>query len=128
MSKTRIMIVDDQEQITRLVKMSLESTGDYEVREENNGLNAISTAKDFNPELIFLDVMLPDISGAEIANQMLDDSTLKNIKIVFLTSIISKQETNEKGGEIAGRKFLAKPVNLDDLTACIEEQLSGAKS
>lgn len=124
MGKIKVLVVDDQEQITKLVKMGLDKTGNYDVREENNGMNALDTCREFMPDLIFLDVMLPQISGAEIANQILEDADLKHIKIVFLTSIVSKHETEEQGGKIAGRTFLAKPVKLDELINCIEEQLS----
>lgn len=123
MNKIKILVVDDQEQITNLVKMGLDSTGSYEVREENDGTKALATAKEFLPDLIFLDVMLPGLSGAEIANQILENPELNHIKIVFLTSIVSKQETEEQGGNIAGRAFLAKPVKLDELIQCINEQL-----
>ncbi len=127
MDKIKILVIDDQEQITKLVKMSLEKTGNYEVKEENNGMNALSSAKSFMPDLIFLDVMLPQISGSEIANQILDDVELKNIKIVFFTSIVSKQETEAQGGKIAGRSFLAKPVKLEELVNCIDEQLGDSE-
>ena len=123
MNKTKILVIDDQEQITKLVKMGLDKTGNYDVREENNGMNALNTCREFMPDLIFLDVMLPQISGAEIANRILEDPDLKHIKIVFLTSIVSKQETEDQGGKIAGRTFLAKPVKLDELINCIEKQL-----
>ena len=58
--KKRILVVDDEPAITRMVKLNLERTKKYEVRTENQGSKAIEAARDFEPHLIFLDVMMPD--------------------------------------------------------------------
>ena len=124
MAKPKILVIDDQPQVTELVKLSLDNTGNYEVEVENDALKALEKVRAFVPDLVFLDVMLPGLSGAEIANQILEDDALKDTRIVFLTSIVSRQEAEDKGGEIAGRRFLAKPVKLEELVACIDEELA----
>ncbi len=120
MEKKRILLVDDEASLTRMMRLNLERTGKYEVREENMGSRAVETARQFRPDLIFLDVMMPDTSGDEVAAQLQEDEELKNIKFVFLTAIVTKGETEPGGGEIAGRTFLAKPVKTEELLACIE--------
>lgn len=123
MGKTKILVVDDEERLTKMVKLNLEQTGDYEIRTENLATNALNAAREFKPDLIILDIMMPDISGDVIAQQLLDDEELNDIKIVFLTALVTKGEIKAKGSEIAGRTFMAKPVKIDELITCIEEQL-----
>jgi CheY-like chemotaxis protein len=120
MDKKRILIVDDESGFTHLLKLTLEKTGNYEVREENDGMRALEVARDFKPDLIFLDIVMPRIDGGDVASQMRSDPILKNTRIIFLTAIVSKKEA-DGGGLIGGFPFLAKPVTLDGLIKCIEE-------
>jgi two-component system OmpR family response regulator len=118
--KKRILIIDDESGFTRLLKLTLEKTGNYIVREENDGTRACETAREFQPDLILLDIVMPRIDGGEVASKLKADRTLGRTKIVFLTAIVSKQE---EGGLIGGFPFLAKPVSLEALQQCIEENL-----
>lgn len=121
--KKRILVVDDEPALTRMVKLNLERTGNYEVRTENQGSMAIQAAREFNPDLIFLDVMMPDMSGDEISAQLKEDEELSKIKFVFMTAIVTKDETESMGSTIGGNEFLAKPVKTDELIATIERVL-----
>ncbi len=123
MAKKKILVVDDEASLTRMLRRNLEATGKYEVREENSGALAYASAQEFQPDLIMLDVAMPDVDGGEVAARILDDENLKNIPIVFLTAILKKEEAESTGSNIAGRTFLAKPVKLDDLITCIENKL-----
>ncbi len=118
----KILIVDDESGFTRLIKLTLENTGRYEVAEENNGTRAWEMAREFRPDLILLDIVMPGIDGGDVASQIKNDWTLKNIPLVFLTAIVSKKET-VPGGLIGGFPFISKPVSLDALVRCIEENL-----
>lgn len=126
--KKRILVVDDQISDTRFVKLSLESTNDYLVREENDAASAISTAEEFQPDLILLDVMMPGVDGGELAARFRAHPELKVVPIVFLTAAITKQEVDQRGGLVAGTPFLAKPVAMPEMIACIERQLSTSGS
>ncbi len=123
MPKKKILIVDDEANLTRMLKHSIESKGKYEVREENSSTQACSSAQYFQPDLILLDVMMPGIDGFNIATQIQENESLKHIPIVFLTSIIHREEVEDIGSKIGGITFLAKPVKLDALILCIEEKL-----
>ncbi len=123
MSKKKILVVDDEASLTRMLRRNLEATGKYEVKEENSGVHAYASAKKFQPDMVLLDVMMPGIDGGAIAAQIQDDKHLKNIPIVFLTAIIQKEEAENTGSNIGGRTFIAKPVKLDDLITCIENKL-----
>jgi CheY-like chemotaxis protein len=123
MNKKKILIVDDEEKFTKYVKLNLESTGKYEVQVENKGSHGLEAAKTFKPDLILLDVMMPDMDGSEVASQLKEDESCKNIPVVFLTAIITEQEIDEKGSDIGGHPFIAKPINLKNLISSIEQNL-----
>jgi len=121
--KKKILVVDDEAGITRMLKRNLESTGKYEVRTENSGNVAVAAARDFHPDFILLDVMMPGVDGGEVAARLKEDKALQNIPVVFLTAIVRQEETVPTGGTIGGCEYLAKPVKLEDLIACIEKHL-----
>ena len=121
--KKRILVVDDEAALTRIIKLNLERTGNYEVRTENMGSMAISAAKEFRPDLIFLDVMMPDMSGDDVAALLKEDPMLSNIAFVFMTAIVTKEETQSIATNIGGNMFLAKPVKTEELIETIERVL-----
>ena len=121
--KKRILVVDDEAALTRIIKLNLERTGNYEVRTENMGSMAIPAAKEFKPDLIFLDVMMPDMSGDEVAALLKEEPILSNIAFVFMTAIVTKEETQAMETDIGGNIFLAKPVKTEELIATIERVL-----
>lgn len=124
MSKKRILIVDDEAGLTRLLKLNLEATGKYEVREENWAGAALAAARQFKPDLILLDVMMPGHDGGEIAARLQASPALEKIPIVFLTAAVKKEELGLRGGLVGGFPCLAKPVDLDEVLACIEKHLA----
>jgi len=121
--KKKILVVDDEAGITRMLKRNLESTGRYEVRAENSGNAAVAAAREFHPDFILLDVMMPGVDGGEVAARLKEDKALQNIPVVFLTAIIEQEETAPTGGTIGGCEYLAKPVKLEDLVTCIEKHV-----
>ena len=125
MAKKRILVVDDEAALTRMVKLNLEHTGDYEVRTENEGAMAIPAAREFRPDLILLDVMMPGMSGDEVAAMLKEEEALANIKLIFVTAIVTKGETGSLGTEIGGQTFLAKPIKAQELIVAIEHALVG---
>jgi two-component system, OmpR family, response regulator len=120
MDKKRIFIVDDESGFTRLLKLTLEKTGNFQVLEENDGTKAWLQAREFKPDIIFLDIVMPKIDGGDVAQQIRSDPMLAHIPIIFLTAIVSNRETKH---DIGGFPFLAKPVSLDAITSCIAEHL-----
>ena len=122
--KKRILVVDDEVALTRMVKLNLERTGDYEVRTENKGAMAVPAARKFKPDLILLDVMMPGMTGDEVAAELKEDPLLAKIKFIFVTAIVTKSETGETGSKIGGNVFLAKPVKAQELIDTIERVLA----
>ena len=118
----RILIVDNDKNTTHLVKILLEKTGRYLVFEENDPIRAHQSARNFRPDLIFLDVVMPRRDGGEIAAQIQADPELQNTPIIFLTALVTRAEANA-GVRIDGHPFLAKPINIQELIEAIEENL-----
>ena len=116
-------MVDDEVDFTKLIKLNLEQTGKFEVRTENRGAAALAAAKDFKPDLVLLDVLMPDIMGSEVAAQMKEDDDTKDIPVVFLTAVVGREEVVQRGGVIGGHVFIAKPVNVKQVVEVIEANI-----
>ncbi len=122
LSGKKILIIDDEPSFTRLFKLNLEKNGNYQVQEENKGSQALETARLFKPDLIILDIMMPDIDGSEIASQLKSDNDLQNIPVIFLTAVISREEVDSNiGGLIGGHPFIPKPASVEEIVECIEK-------
>jgi len=113
----KVLVVDDEMSFTRLLKLSLEKTGAYEVRVVNEGARALASAREFKPDLILLDLVFPDMDGQEVASLIESDDEMKKIPIIFLTGFpMSKSEVR--------RPFLCKPLSVQEILDFIEHQLA----
>ncbi len=121
MDKKRVLIVDDEKSFTQMVKLNLEETGKYIVRTENEGKKAIEAIREFNPHIIFLDIVMPDMDGGEIAEEIRANKQFHNIPLIFLTAIVKEDEVVSQDGIIGGHPFIAKPVTTEKLIASIEK-------
>ena len=119
----KILIIDDDISGSCLLKLSLEKTGAYEVRTENRGSRGLASAREFGPDAIVLDVVMPDKDGGDVAFQIQSDKTLRETPIIFLTSLVTDQEAAMT--LLPGFQFMAKPVNVNRLVKLIEESLVG---
>src|SRR5438093_7532669 len=90
--RRRILIVDDDRDITHLVKVLLERTGHYLVLEENDATKAHQSARNFRPDLILLDIVMPETDGGEVAARIEADPALQNTPIIFLTELVTRAE------------------------------------
>jgi CheY-like chemotaxis protein len=123
--KTKILVIDDEASITRLLKLNLEQTGNYIVREENEGTKGLAAAREFKPDLVLLDVMMPDVDGGDVAASIEADPQLKKTPVVFLTAAVKKEELAQRGNIIGGYAYIAKPLDVKGVIAAIEKQLGG---
>ncbi len=120
--KRRILIVDDDANSTHLVKILLERSGPYLVLEENDAAKADQTAHSFKPDVILLDIVMPEIDGGELATQIESDRELHDTPIIFLTALVTHSEANS-GLHIQGRPLVAKPISIPELIDAIEKHL-----
>jgi CheY-like chemotaxis protein len=121
--KKRILVVDDKTSDSQLVKSCLEQTDHYVVREENDPKKAMTTALEFRPHLILLDVRMPGMDGGELAACILANPKLSAVPIVFLTALVTKSEIAAGNGRSGKYPMLAKPIVLRELIACVKQCL-----
>ena len=120
MAKKRILVIDDEAAFTRMLKLYLEGTRAYEVRIENSGAQGLSAALAFKPDLILLDIIMPDVDGTQVGAQIQADEDMRRIPIIFLTAVVSREEVRACEGFIGGQLFIAKPVSAKDVLKQIE--------
>lgn len=127
MNKKRILIIDDDIPLTFSMKINLEDIGDYEVRVENSSLKAVAAAREFRPDLILLDIVMPDLDGGDVSAQMKSDPMLAKVPILMVTALVSNEETGSDDVVASGDQLMvAKPIKFDKLVHAIESRLASA--
>jgi len=121
--KRRILVVDDEEDFCDLVKTALETADDFEVSVCCNSVEAVERVRELQPDLILLDIMMPRVSGSEIAEELKSNGDTQDIPIIFLTALVTEEETKRSHSLIAGRYFISKPVELHRLVFLINKLL-----
>jgi DNA-binding response OmpR family regulator len=123
----KILIVDDDPDLVEAVTMILESKN-YEVAAAYGGIEGLQKAKSENPDLIVLDVMMPDKDGYVVCKELKADPKLKKIPVLLLTAVVSKiattRYTQQMGLETEADDYIDKPVEPDVLVKRIETLLS----
>jgi CheY-like chemotaxis protein len=122
-AKKTVLIIDDEEDFCYFVKLNLEETGQYEVITATSGAEGIKKAIHHQPDIILLDIIMPVMTGTQVAEELLNNKSTKSIPIIFVTAIAKRSEVSRKDEKIGGRLFMFKPVKFDDLIAEISSQL-----
>ena len=123
--KRRILIVDDDRDASHLIKILLEKIGHYVVLEENDAARAHQSARNFKPDLILLDIMMPGRDGGGVAAQIETDPDLQRTPIIFLTALVTKAEAKAILS-FQLHPVLAKPISIPELINKIEENLTAS--
>ncbi|MBT9536673.1 MAG: response regulator, partial [Nitrospirae bacterium] len=110
----KILIVDDEETNLKLIISMLKHHG-YVFETAADGAEALVKAKSFKPDLIFLDIMMPEMDGYEACKRLKEDAATKHIPVVMVTALADK-ESRIKGLEMGANDFLSKPVDISELT------------
>ena len=112
--KRRILIVDDDEELVELISDVLERDGRFEVRSVNNGFDAGMMVKEYRPDLIVLDVMLPDINGREVCQRVRSDKAMNDVRIICISGMVEEDKVGEL--KAAGANdFMHKPFEVETL-------------
>jgi CheY-like chemotaxis protein len=119
MDTKKILIVDDEKDALFILERELAARG-YSVIVADNGNDALNLAKSEHPDLIILDIWMPGMDGAEVAEKLGEDAGTKDIPVIFLTCLFQKSEGEEEGRVVAGKVLIAKPYSIDALTTQIE--------
>lgn len=121
MEKKKILVVDDEPDVTELVAYNLKSKG-FHVETLNDATASIAKARNFHPDLIILDIMMPHLSGIQICRIFRNDNKLARIPIIFLTAKAEPQDRIE-GLESGADDYLAKPFSPKELMLRVESIL-----
>jgi len=119
----KLLVVDDDDAFLSFLEELL-SKSRYQVLTASNGKDGISTAMQEIPDLIILDVMMPDMSGGMAAHYLSENISTQSIPIIFLTSIISEDQEMMVDNQDGNYQFLAKPIKVEHLLEEIEKCLS----
>jgi DNA-binding response OmpR family regulator len=126
MAEKLILVVDDEKNILFILERYLQKAG-YRVLKAESGEEGVVLVKNSKPDLVLMDVMLPDMTGAEAVKEIISDSRLNTVPIIFLTGMITKGEEikDHLSLKIDGRSFetLAKPIDQTELLSKIKELL-----
>lgn len=120
--------MDDEPSFTRLLKLNLHHTGRYTAEVVNDSLDAVRVAERFTPDIVLLDVMMPGLDGSEVADRLHSIPKFRNIPIIFLTAAVKKQEVAARGGFCGGVRFVAKPIEFQEVLNHIEKVFGGTGS
>jgi len=112
--RRKILLVDDDPEIIQLMKDALLADGRFEVREVDNGFAAGMVAKEYHPDLMVLDVMLPDINGKAVCELVRRDPTMSDIKIFCISGMIEEDKIEELK-QAGANDFMSKPLDVVQL-------------
>jgi CheY-like chemotaxis protein len=121
MAAPSILVVDDQPINVQLLKRKLEREG-IRVTAAYNGLEALDLTKKVMPDLILLDVMMPDMDGIEVCQRLQADDSTRGIPVIFITARTTK-ESKLEGLGVGAVDYITKPIDLDETLARVQTQL-----
>ncbi|MGL4422421.1 MAG: response regulator [Gemmataceae bacterium] len=120
--KRKVLLVDDEPDIVEMIQKALEDDGRFEVKIAANGFDAGMMVKEYRPDLIVLDVMLPDINGKEVCHRVRADANLEEVRIICISGMVEEDKIQEL--KLAGADdFLHKPFDVELLIERMCNQL-----
>ncbi len=112
--KRKALVVDDDVELVELIRDVMEADGRFDVRVANNGFEAGMMVKEYHPDIIVLDVMLPDINGKEVCQRVRSDSSMDDVQIICISGMVEREKIDELKSAGAN-DFLQKPFETDEL-------------
>jgi two-component system KDP operon response regulator KdpE len=116
--KTRILVIDDEPQIQKLLKISLKAH-DFHIEVAENGILGIQAVTCFKPDLVLLDLSLPDIDGTEVIKRLREWSTIP----IIVLSVRGSEQDKVEALDLGADDYLTKPFNMSELFARIRAAL-----
>lgn len=122
---TRILVIDDEPDFSALFKENLEESGSYQVETENDPTKAVEHAKEFLPDLIFVDVVMPSMDGGDVVAAIKGEARFARTPVLMLTALVEEDPSKPTGeSESGGLTFVSKTTRLDKILAIIEKTLA----
>ena len=112
--KRKALIVDDDQDLVELLADAFSRDGRFDVKTANNGFDAGMLVKEFRPDVVVLDIMLPDINGKEVCQRVRGDSTLEQVKIICISGMVEQDKVADLRAAGAD-DFMQKPFQVDKL-------------
>jgi DNA-binding response OmpR family regulator len=116
---TRVLVIDDEAPIRLLCRVNLEAEG-MQVYEAGDGQSGLAKAREERPDVILLDVMMPEMDGWQVAEELLADTRTEGIPIIFLTARAEVRD-RARGLDLGGVDYVTKPFNPVELAPLVEE-------
>ena len=123
LDRRRILVVDDEERMVRFIRMNLEHDG-FQVSEAFNGKQAVQKLRDVNPDLILLDVMMPDLDGFDVLEMIRE---ISNVPVIMLTAK-SEEDDRVRGLELGADDYVAKPFSPRELVSRVRAVMRRTES
>ena len=120
----RVPIVADDQELASVLRGALEVVGRFNVRISNRGRGTVEPARTVKPDVIVLDVAMPDMDGTAVAESINDDERLADIPTIFPTGLVTARGSRPQGLDIPGKEVPAKPPSMGTLVQSIEEVLA----
>jgi excisionase family DNA binding protein len=112
--KRKLLIVDDDQELVELMSDAFARDGRFEIKTANNGFDAGMLVKEFRPDLVVLDIMLPDINGKEVCQRVRADPTLEAVKVICISGMVEADKVNDLRAAGAD-DFMQKPFQVERL-------------
>jgi DNA-binding response OmpR family regulator len=125
MAAAKVLAVDDESDILLIVRTALESAG-MDVRTASNGRDALTTADEFAPDLIVLDVMMPEMDGFEVVRHLRENEKTQDIPVVMLTGVSDSQRVKQALDSGVAR-YIVKPFDIEELLRTVRQVLDSDK-
>lgn len=119
----RILVIDDDRIFLKIVEHDLTKNG-FSVMTAQSAEEGVLLARTENPDLILLDIHMPNIEGGEVVELLQEDLQTQDIPIIFVTALLSKDEEIRRKNIIGGHYFLSKPYKIEELLEKIDKYLS----
>lgn len=120
-AKKHLLLVDDIPQNIEMLKLSLED--DFNLSFCNSGPQALALISESIPDLVLLDVNMPDMTGFEVCEQIRKNELTKNLPVIFVTAVVS-EDAVEEGYRVGGNEYITKPFMFNDLVSAIDKHLA----
>jgi len=123
---TRILVIDDEQDFSALFKENLEDSGNYQVLTENDPTKAVARAQEFQPDLIFVDVVMPSMDGGDVVSALRREARFSRTPILMLTALVEEDPSKPTGESVSGGlTFVSKTTALEKILALVEKTLAG---
>lgn len=123
MGKRRVMVVDDEKDFLKVTELNLGQTGKYDVLTLSSAKDILSRVNSFKPDVILLDVLMPEISGIDACEMLNNDPAAKNIPIIII-SALEKDKEQLKAYKVGVVDYIVKPAEISNIIAKIEKALA----